>query len=118
MTKVDYGQLRLCADRKQVIAHHHASTSSDDPVDVDVIDDKEVDDSTVIGDVMDVDSVVGDLVDDAVEDAVDEDLLKVFRPSLFIFTFMTNFKCMPKSTRMSNHPKKQVGFFLHKRQLT
>ena len=73
-------------------------------VDKDVVDEDEVD-----KDVVDKDVVDEDEVDD---DVVDELLFNVFRPSLFILTSSTDFKCMPTPTHMSTHLKKNAGIFL------
>ena len=117
------------------IAQHFTNidTSSDDPVDVveDVIDDRDVDDG--------VDGAVEDVAEDGVEGVEDvvkgggggggapatsllskvllldneEHLFNVFRPSLFIFTSTTDFKCMPKKlTHMPAQLEKAADFFL------
>ena len=114
------------------IAQHFTNidTSSDDPVDVveDVIDDRDVDDG--------VEGAVEDVAEDGVEGVEDvveggggggapatslltkvllldneEHLFNVFRPSLFIFTSTTDFKCIPK-THMPAQLEKAAGSFL------
>ena len=77
--------------------------------DEDVADEVEVDKDVVDEDEVDKDVVDEDEVDD---DVVDELLFNVFRPSLFILTSSTDFKCMPTSTHMSTHLKKNAGIFL------
>ena len=77
--------------------------------DEDVADEVEVDKDVVDEDEVDKDVVDEDEVDD---DVVDELLFNVFRPSLFILTSSTDFKCMPTPTHMSTHLKKNAGIFL------
>ena len=78
--------------------------------DKDVADEVEVDEVGVDEDKVDKVGVDEDVVD---EDVVDELLFNVFRPSLFILTSSTDFKCMPTSTHMSTHLKKDAaGIFL------
>ena len=78
--------------------------------DEDVADEVEVDKDVVDEDEVDKDVVDEDEVDD---DVVDELLFNVFRPSLFILTLSTDFKCMPtKLIPMSAQLEKAASFFL------